>query len=77
MTRIFVGLGRSARIGPGDLVGAIANETGLKGRDIGGIEITDKFSLVEIPESSVDEVIAALQATSIRGRKPTVRRERF
>jgi ATP-dependent RNA helicase DeaD len=77
MTRVFVGIGRSARVGPGDLVGAIANETSLKGRDIGGIEITDKFSLVEVPERAVDEVIAALRATSIRGRKPTVRRERY
>ena len=51
MTRVFVGIGRSARVGPGDLVGAIANETSLKGRDIGGIEITDKFSLVEVPDA--------------------------
>jgi ATP-dependent RNA helicase DeaD len=77
MTRVYVGIGRSARVGPGDLVGAIANETSLKGRDIGGIEITDKFSLVEVPDRAVDEVIAALRATSIRGRKPPVRRERY
>jgi ATP-dependent RNA helicase DeaD len=77
MTRLFVGAGRSAGIRPQDLVGAIANESGLKGRDIGAIEIADKFSLVEVPEAAVDAVIAALRGTTIKGKKATVRRERF
>ncbi|HET9138511.1 DEAD/DEAH box helicase [Actinophytocola sp.] len=76
VTRIFLGVGRSAGIRPQDLVGAIAGESSLRGRDIGGIEIADRFSLVEVPESAVDEVIAALRRTTIKGRKPTVRRER-
>jgi Superfamily II DNA and RNA helicases len=77
MTRLFVGAGRSARIRPQDLVGAIAGETGLSGRDIGAIEIADRFSLVEVPEAAANEVINALRATTIKGRKVNVRRERF
>jgi ATP-dependent RNA helicase DeaD len=73
-TRLFVGAGRSAGIRPQDLVGAIAGETRLSGRDIGAIEIADRFSLVEVPESAADEVVAALRATTIKGRKATVRR---
>ena len=73
-TRIFVSLGHAAKIRPQDLVGAIANETSLSGRQIGAIEITHKFSIVEIPEQSVDEVVAALQATLIKGRKAKVER---
>jgi ATP-dependent RNA helicase DeaD len=76
-TRLFVGAGRAARVRPQDLVGAIAGESRLSGRDIGAIEITDRFSLVEVPESAADEVIAALRATTIKGRKPTIRRERY
>jgi ATP-dependent RNA helicase DeaD len=76
MTRLFVGLGRSAAIRPQDLVGAIAGESGLKGRDIGAIEIADRFSLVEVPESAADQVIKALRRTTIKGRKVTIRRER-
>ena len=49
-TRLFIGLGRNDRIRPGDLVGAIANESDLSGRDIGPINITDKFSTVDVPE---------------------------
>jgi ATP-dependent RNA helicase DeaD len=76
MTRLFVGAGRSAGIRPQDLVGAIAGESQLGGRDIGAIEIADHFSLVEVPESAADEVISALRRSTIKGRKATVRRER-
>jgi ATP-dependent RNA helicase DeaD len=76
-TRLFVGAGRAAGMRPQDLVGAIAGESRLSGRDIGAIEITDRYSLVEVPESAADEVIAALRASTIKGRKPTIRRERY
>jgi ATP-dependent RNA helicase DeaD len=76
MTRIFVGLGRKAGIRPQDLVGAIAGESRLSGRDVGAIEIADNFSLVEVPRSVVDEVISALRASTIKGKRATVRRER-
>ena len=58
--------GRSAGIRPQDLVGAIAGESSLTGRDIGAIEIADRFSLVEVPEPAADEVIAALRSTISR-----------
>ena len=76
-TRLFVGIGRSAGVRPQDLVGAIAGESYLSGRDIGAIEISDRFSLVEVPESAADDVVRALRGTSIKGQKATVRRERF
>ncbi|MBN1094354.1 DEAD/DEAH box helicase [Blastococcus sp. TML/M2B] len=74
--KLFVGLGREAGIRPGDLVGAITGESGLRGKDIGSIEIHQRFALVEIPEPAADEVVQALRATMIKGRKATVRRDR-
>jgi ATP-dependent RNA helicase DeaD len=76
MTRLFVGVGRSAGIRPQDLVGAIAGESGLSGRQIGAIEITERFSLVEVPESAAEEVISALRGTTLKGRRAVVRRDR-
>ncbi len=76
VARVFVGAGRTAGIRPQDLVGAITGETRLGGRDIGAIEIGDRFSLVEVPEAAVDEVVRALRATTLKGRKATVRRAR-
>jgi ATP-dependent RNA helicase DeaD len=76
-TRLFVGTGRAAGVRPQDLVGAITGKSYLSGRDIGTIEIADKFSLVEVPESAADDVVAALRQAGIRGRTATVRRERY
>jgi ATP-dependent RNA helicase DeaD len=77
LTRIFLGVGRRNGVRPQDLVGAIAGESQLSGRDVGAIEITDRFSLVEVPDAAADDVIAALRHTTIKGQKVTVRRERF
>ncbi len=77
MTRLYVSAGRSGRVGPGDLVGAIAGETSLSGRDIGSIDIQDRFSLVEVPADKVDEVIEALGRTTLRGKRVSARREKY
>lgn len=74
--KIFIGIGRSAGIRPGDLVGAIANEARISSRLIGSIDIADRFSLVEVPASAVNGIITALKGKSIRGKKVTVRRDR-
>ncbi|WP_222936584.1 DEAD/DEAH box helicase [Streptomonospora sp. PA3] len=75
MTRLFIGAGRGAKVRPQDLVGAITGESELRGRDIGHIEIAERFSLVEVPEAAADDVISALKNTTIKGRKAAVRRD--
>jgi ATP-dependent RNA helicase DeaD len=75
-TQVFIGLGRRAGVRPQDLVGAITGETRVSGRDIGSIEIAERFSLVEVPYAVADEVIQGLRGSTIKGRKATVRRDR-
>jgi len=71
---IYVGLGRKGGIRPGDLVGLIANESNLSGREIGPIKITEQFSIVGVPEARVDDVISSLRGTLLKGKKPNARR---
>jgi len=71
---VHVSLGRKAGVRPGDLVGAIANETGLVGREIGPIRISEAFSVVGVPEASVEHVIDTMQSTTMRGKRARVRR---
>lgn len=73
---LHIGAGRKLGIRPQDLVGAIANEAGVAGHNIGIVEIADRFSLVEVPEAVAADVIDALRDGTIRGRKVTVRRDR-
>jgi ATP-dependent RNA helicase DeaD len=75
MARIYIGAGRKDNMRPTDLVGAIANEAKIDASRIGAIEITDRFSLVELPEALVEPVIRALRATTIKGKRQTVRRD--
>jgi ATP-dependent RNA helicase DeaD len=75
-TRLFIGLGRRAGIRPQDLVGAITGESRLSGRDIGAIEIADRFSLVEVPSADAEAVIEALRESTIKGKRAQVRRDR-
>ncbi len=76
MVRLVVGAGRQAGIRPADLVGAIANEAGIRSRDIGAIEIADRFSLLEVPADLADGVITAMRKATLRGQKVQVRRDR-
>lgn len=76
VTRLYIGAGRKAKIRPADLVGAIANEAGVDAKAIGAVRISDRYSLVEVPEEIADDVIAALQATTIKGKRYEVRRDR-
>ncbi len=75
-TRLYLALGRRDGVRPQDVVGAIAGETPLSGRDIGSIEITETFTLVEVPEEQASVVVDALNATRVKGRKPKARRDR-
>ena len=76
MAKLYIAAGRQAGIRPQDLVGAIANEAGVPGSSIGAIQITDRFSLVEVPEESADHVIKMLKESNLRGKKVMIRRER-
>jgi ATP-dependent RNA helicase DeaD len=76
VARLFIGAGREAGIRPGDLVGAITGEAGINSKELGAIQIADRFSLIEVPASRADDIMAALRATTIRGRKVPVRRDR-
>jgi ATP-dependent RNA helicase DeaD len=73
MAKLYIGAGRTAGIRPGDLVGAIANEAKLASSLIGAIEVSDRFSLVDVPDDLAGGIIDALCKTRIKGQKVTVR----
>ncbi len=70
---LFIGVGKKDGIRPGDLVGAIANETHLVGAQIGPIKVGEKFSTVGVPKEDADSVIKALKQTTLKGNRASVR----
>jgi ATP-dependent RNA helicase DeaD len=76
VVRIFIGAGREAGIRPADLVGAITGEAKIASRELGAIEIADRFSLVEVPRDRADDIVAAMKKATLRGQKVRVRLDR-
>jgi ATP-dependent RNA helicase DeaD len=75
IARLAIGAGRADGVRPGDLVGALANETGLEGWAIGAITIGDRESHVEVPAEVAEDLVRALRRVLIRGKKVTARVE--
>jgi len=68
MTRLFLNLGKKDFIRPNDIVGAIAGESGLPGKSIGGIDIFDNFSFVDVPQKDAEHVVRVMKNNTIKGR---------
>jgi len=71
-----VSVGKRHRIGPGAIVGAIANEGGLHRSDFGHIAIGPDFSLVELPVKLPHATLKKLEQTRISGVLIELRPER-
>ncbi|MEO8069977.1 MAG: DEAD/DEAH box helicase [Acidobacteriota bacterium] len=76
ITLIHVNVGKRSGVRPGDLVGAITGEAAIPSSQIGAITIGDDYALVEVPDESSAQIMAALRSTTIRGHKVTVRKEK-
>ena len=73
MVRLFVDAGRRDGVGPGDIVGAIANEADIPGKSIGAIDIYDRFTYVDVPAQYREKVLERMRGTSIRRRRANIR----
>jgi len=62
-----IAVGRRQRVEPRQIVGALANEGGLRRDDFGAITIRPDFSLVELPAALSPETLDRLSGTRISG----------
>ncbi|MDB5334399.1 MAG: deaD [Planctomycetaceae bacterium] len=74
METFRIEVGRVNQVNPGNIVGAIINETGLEMSNIGRIEIFDDFSTVDLPEGMPKEIFNALKKVWVMGRKLNITR---
>jgi ATP-dependent RNA helicase DeaD len=72
MARLFLNLGKKDQIRPNDIVGAIAGETGVPGRSIGGIDIFDNFSFVDVPTKDASHVMDVMNTNTIKGKSVNI-----
>ncbi|MDG2411738.1 MAG: ATP-dependent RNA helicase DbpA [Halioglobus sp.] len=66
--------GRRDKLRPGDILGALTGNGGIKGDSVGKITVTDNASYVAIERKQLDGALASLREGKIKGRKFKVRR---
>lgn len=57
---------------PGDILGAIAGESGLPGRAVGSIDMYDKYTFVDVPSKYHKQVIKSMKHAKIKGNRVNV-----
>ena len=62
MVRLFLNVGKKQKLKPGDILGAIAGESGLPGRAVGSIDMYDKYTFVDVPSKYHKQVIKSHEA---------------
>lgn len=69
--KIVISIGRSARCAPNHIVGAITEQTGISGGEIGKIEIYDDKTVVAVPADKLTSIVESMQGLKIMGRTTT------
>ncbi|WP_341676746.1 DEAD/DEAH box helicase [Niveibacterium sp. SC-1] len=73
LARYRIELGREHGVSPGEIVGAIANEGGIEGRNIGQINLFGEYSTVELPSDLPEPVLKKIGGARIRNLKLRIR----
>ena len=68
MARLFINIGKNQNVKPGDILGAIAGESGMPGKMVGSIDMYDKYTFVEVPREQADVVLQAMKDVRIKGK---------
>ena len=68
MARLFINIGKAQRITPGDILGAVAGESGIPGRMVGSIDMYDGYTFVDVPGRYADDVLKAMTHAKIKGK---------
>lgn len=71
--KIEISAGKSNRIAPNFILGALVEATGMQGKNFGKIEIFDKYSTVEVPQADLEFIIDAMDNTKVNGKRVTVK----
>jgi ATP-dependent RNA helicase DeaD len=73
MQRYQLAVGGNDGVRPGNIVGAIANEAGIQGSDIGPIDIRANFSTIDLPVDLPPRVLDILRRTWVAGKQLKIR----
>lgn len=72
MVRMFLNLGVKDHIKPKHIMGAIAGECEIRGKDIGAIDMMDNFSFVDVHKDVAKKVLKKMNGNTINNHKVNI-----
>lgn len=67
MSTIYIGKGKKDKLSKGDIVGFLCKIGGLKGNDIGRIDVKDRYSYVAVSSQKVKSLLRNVSGAKIKG----------
>ena len=71
--KVDINIGRTHRIAPNFILGALVDATGMTGKDFGKIDIYDEHTTVEVPEAEYDYILESTNPMKINGHQVEVK----
>lgn len=72
MVTLYIGKGKKDKISKGDVVGFLCKSGGLKGAEIGRIDVYDYYAYAAIERSKLKSVLHNVQGEKLKGQKTKV-----
>ena len=72
MATLYIGKGKKDKISKGDILGFLCKTCGLKGADIGRIDVYERYAYVAVDNSKVRSVVKKATGVKIKGLKTVV-----
>lgn len=72
MVTLYIGKGKKDKISKGDVVGFLCKSGGLRGAEIGRIDVYDYYTYVAIARSKLKSVLRQVQGAKLKGQKTKV-----
>lgn len=72
MSTVYIGKGKKDKISKGDIVGFLCKKGGLRGSEIGRIDVHDRYSYAAVPREKLRQVLRMTRNEKIKGIKTVV-----
>lgn len=74
IAKVNINIGRSHKINPNYILGALVDATGISGKNFGKIDIHDNFTTVDVPVNKIDYIVNSMKNSKINGNKVIVKK---
>lgn len=69
MVRLFLNIGKKQKVKPGDILGAIAGESGMPGKYAGSIDMYDRYTFIDVPHKYYKQILKSMKNKKIKGNR--------